>query len=359
MKRTVITTIVGAAVLALPASAGAETLDVVATGIDNPRGIALASDSSLYVAAAGRSGGTCADKKKENCSGRTSKILKIATATGAKTTYAKGIVSLGGHEGLFTVGANGVSVDEDGRVYTVTTSLETPKAIRALPAFARAQVGRLYRVTAKGMRSVARIDRYEQANNSDGAKGDVNSNPYAVLALKDRTLVADAGANAIVQVRKGKVSRFAVLPKNGKAQSVPTSIVRGPDGAIYVGELAEAAGPGKARVFRIPAGGGKPTVHAAGFTTITGLGFGPDGSLFVTELATGPFDGPPSGLVVRVAPDGTRTELGRGRLNFPTGLAVSSTGEVYVSNNSTLPATTPKESPFQGAGGQIVRITGY
>ncbi|WP_320672687.1 ScyD/ScyE family protein [Patulibacter defluvii] len=359
MKRSTIMSIAGVAALALPAQAlAAESVDVVARGIDNPRGLALAADGGLYVAAAGRSGGTCADKKKENCVGRTSRILRVDPATGAKKTVAKGLVSIGGHEGLFTVGANGVAV-RGSKVYAAITSLETPKAIAQLPSFARAQVGRLFQVAPGKRKTLARVDRYEQQHNTDGVKKDVNSNPYAVLALKDRVLIADAGANAIIQLRKGKLSTFAVMPKNGKAQSVPTSLAQGPDGAVYVGELAEGAGPGAARVFRVSAKGGKPRVHATGFTTITGLGFGPDKSLFVTELATGPFDGPPSGLVVRVAPDGVRTNLGTGKLNFPTGLAVSSKGEVYVSNNSTLPASTPAESPFKGAGGEIVRITGY
>ncbi|EHN11962.1 hypothetical protein PAI11_11460 [Patulibacter medicamentivorans] len=362
MKRSTIMSIAGVAALALPAQALAENVEVVASGIDNPRGLALQSDSALYVAAAGRSGGTCADKKKESCVGLSSRILRIDTASGAKRTVAKGLVSIGGHEGLFTVGANGVAVAGK-KVYAAITSLETAKAISSLPSSARAQVGRLFQVAPGKRRTLARLDRYEQAHNVDGVKGDVNSNPYAVLALKDRILVADAGANAILQIRKGKLSTFAVLPRNGKAQSVPTSLAKGPDGAVYVGELAEGAGPGAARVFRVRASGGKPKVYATGFTTITGIGFGPDKSLFVTELATEPpsEDGPPkpSGLVVRVGPDGVRTNLGAGKLNYPTGLAVSSKGEVYVSNNSTLPASTPADGPFGGAGGQVVRITGY
>ena len=61
--------------------------------------------------------------------------------------------------------------------------------------------------------------------------------------------------------------------------------------------------------------------------------------------------------MVRVAPDGTRTFLGAGKLMFPTGAAVDSTGAVYVSNFSVLPGKTPKKSPFKGAGGSLVKIT--
>jgi hypothetical protein len=58
-----------------------------------------------------------------------------------------------------------------------------------------------------------------------------------------------------------------------------------------------------------------------------------------------------------VAPDGSRTKLGANKLLAPTGAAVDSTGAVYVSNFSVLPAHTPKKSPFKGAGGALVKIT--
>jgi glucose/arabinose dehydrogenase len=69
-----------------------------------------------------------------------------------------------------------------------------------------------------------------------------------------------------------------------------------------------------------------------GFKTITDLAFGPDGSLYVVEHATGPvfFGGP--GRVIRVAPDGTRTDVITG-LDRPTSVAVGPDGAVYVTNH--------------------------
>jgi glucose/arabinose dehydrogenase len=256
---------------------------------------------------------------------------------------------------VFATGVHGVSVAPDGRVFGVETS-GTPKDIRGAPPWVRKQAGRLFDLTS-GRTPVANISLIEWNRNLDKVKGDRNSNPYAVLALADRQIVVDAGANAVLQVVGGKVSLLALIPKNGKGQSVPTSIAQGPDGNFYVGELAEGAGKGKARVWRIPAAGGTPEVYATGFTTITGVAFGPDGSLFVTEFATNVRKNNLKGAVVRVAPDGSRTRLGGGKLLAPTGAAVDSTGAVYVSNFSVLPAKTPKKSPFKGAGGALVRIT--
>jgi sugar lactone lactonase YvrE len=110
-------------------------------------------------------------------------------------------------------------------------------------------------------------------------------------------------------------------------------------------------------VWRVPAEGGTATVYRSGFTTISGVAFGPDGSLFVTELARNfrTF----AGRLLRVSPDGgTRTVLAGGKkLKAPTGAAVDSTGAVYVSNFSVLPRRTPRNGPFQGAGGTLVKVT--
>ena len=79
------------------------------------------------------------------------------------------------------------------------------------------------------------------------------------------------------------------------AQAVATSIAIGPDGAVYAGELKGFPAPaGESKIWRIEPG----TMHARcgtegetrcsvvgdGFTSIIDLQFGPDGTLYVTEL---------------------------------------------------------------------------
>jgi hypothetical protein len=357
-RAALLATLVCACALALPAMASAApTMTVVARGIDNPRHLALGTDGTLYVAAAGRGGGTCLRLEGERmCVGFTGRVLAVNPATGVKLVVSDGLISGAGPDGSFATGPDGVAVGPDGRVDTILTS-GTSRDLAALPPRWRQQAGELVRVAPVPRIDLGSIDTFEFRYNSDRERGDRNSNPYAVLALAGHDIVADAGANAILDVRGGVVSLLAVIPKIGRAQPVPTSLALGPDGSIYVGTLAFGAGTGHARIFRIPPGGGPATTFAVGFSAITGLGFGPDRSLYVTELTTNPRRFTPAGAVIRIAPDGTRTTFSQG-LVFPAGVAVSPAGEVYVSNYSTLPARTSRRGPFRGAGGQIVRITG-
>jgi DNA-binding beta-propeller fold protein YncE len=347
------------AVSALAASAAqAATFETVAIGLDNPRGVAYNPvDGAIYVANAGRGGRQCQGEGEEAmCLGTTGRIVRVEGRQ--KRTIARDMVSVAGQGGVFASGLHGVSVAPDGSVFAVTGSA-TPADLRGLPRPVKRRVGRLFRATGGAFRSVARVDRLEHRRNLDNVKGDRNSNPYAVLALADRQIVVDAGANAVLEVRDGNVELLSLIPnrRNGRRQSVPTSIALGPDGAYYVGELAEASGRGKARVWRVPPDGGDATVYRSGFTTISGVAFGPDGSLFVTEFALN--FRTLKGRLWQVRPDGTRTLLAGGKkLRAPTGAAVDpTTGAVYVSNYSVLPRRTPQESPFRGRGGTLVKIT--
>jgi hypothetical protein len=85
----------------------------------------------------------------------------------------------------------------------------------------------------------------------------------------------------------------------------------------------------------------------AGFTTITGIEFGPDGLLYVLELSdfADSHPDPGYGKVVRVKADGSIETVASG-LTVPTGMTFGPDEKLYVSNFGAAPA---------GAG-QIVRI---
>jgi hypothetical protein len=85
----------------------------------------------------------------------------------------------------------------------------------------------------------------------------------------------------------------------------------------------------------------------AGFTTVVGVDFGPDGLLYVLELQDAPgFPAPPYfGKVVRLNRAGEIECVATG-LSAPTGMTFGPDGNLYVSNFGAAPS-----------GGQILRIS--
>ncbi len=208
------------------------------------------------------------------------------------------------------------------------------------------------------------LGEYETANNPTG--DEVDTNPYGIVSLPGRQVVADAGANALNQISAdGKISTLAVFPDRMvdappflglppgtqiPMDTVPTSVAVGPDGNFYVGQLTGFPFPvDGANIYRVPAKGGPVEVFATGFTAVIDVAFGPDGSMYVLELAkngllAGFIDNDWSGAVIRMAPDGSRAEIAS-TLFAPGGITVDGDGTIYVTNNSI----------FSGIG-EVVRI---
>jgi hypothetical protein len=153
----------------------------------------------------------------------------------------------------------------------------------------------LFRVSKGRAALVADTAAYEEANDPAGDGTDEGSNPFDLARLNGgKTLLADAAGNDLLYVDgQGGIDWVATFPEQDGIQPVPTSVVVGPDGAYYVGELTGAPFPtGISRVWRIEPG----TRHAAcgtspacsvvvnGLTAVIDLQFGPDGALYVAQL---------------------------------------------------------------------------
>ena len=105
--------------------------------------------------------------------------------------------------------------------------------------------------------------------------------------------------------------------------AVPSGVTAGPDGAFYVGELTGFPFPaGRARVWRVVPGR-PPEVYAAGFTAVIDVAWGPDGRLYVLEIArNGLRSGDRTGALVRVNPRGRHQTVASAGLPAPTALRV-------------------------------------
>src|SRR5829696_8501987 len=325
---------------------------VVADRLNNPRGLDL-RHGALYVAEAG-TGGPCLDPVEGPCVGLTSSITKVSH--GRQRRVVEGLLSIAGPDGTGAVGVDDVSVARrGGGLFMIATTLGCQDQLPpGLPPEVVRQNGKLLRGLAK--RVVADITAFECANDPDGQG--VESDPYSVYAASNRhQVVADAAGDPILDVRDGRVSLLAVIPssENGSDQ-VPTSVTRGPDGAYYVGTLAEGAGNGGAKVWRIVPGHA-PEVYADGLTAVVDIAFGPDGSLYASEFTTDTATFSPVGAVVRVRPNGHRSVLGTDVLHYPGGVAVDRHGKVYVANWSILPATGSADPAIPAdARGQVLRL---
>lgn len=353
------------------------TMTPVANGLDSPRGLTIGPDGSVYVAEAGKGGDKCiappggeSEQGDQVCIGLTAAITRIQN--GKQSRVATGLPSISGPGGSQASGANDVSFGASGKLWTIT-GLGTTAENRDMVGGDAANLGKLAWVDTDGqVHYVADVSEYETQANPD--QGQVDTNPYAVYDDGDKRIVADAGGNDLLQVdASGKITTLAVFPSQivktpdfVKAQnpnmpdmmpmeSVPTSVVKGPDGAYYVGELTGFPFEiGAARVWRVVPNQ-QPTVFASGFTNIIDIAFDSTGRLYVLEItkngllaaeSAGPNNtAAVTGALIRVNADGSHTEIASDGLIAPGGLAIGADGALYVSNFSIMPGM-----------GQVVKI---
>ncbi|GIF74759.1 hypothetical protein Asi02nite_42770 [Asanoa siamensis] len=340
-----------------PAAANAAPrtwVSVIAHGLDNPRGVTIGYDGAVVLAEAGRGGRS--DKCRESpeggkvCLGLSGAITAVSTGRRDAWTQRRivsGLPSLAGRDGASAVGPHDVSPYGDGEYITALGLGGTPQSRFDLGLLGL-MLGQTVIVKSdrngRSTRSFGDPAAYEGRRDPD--RQGVDSNPYSVLGTRDGAVAVDAGGNSLVAIdRRSAMSTVAVFPNRMVAgpsggrvamQAVPTSVVRGPDGAFYVGQLTGAPFPvGGARVYRVVPGQ-RPTVFARGFTNIVDIAFDRQGRLLVLELAkNGLASGDQTGALIRVDRRGNRTELAPGRLTAPGGLAVGGDGAVYVTNRST------------------------
>jgi len=323
--RAALPTAVALVFVMLAVPAGAAT-DVIATGLDNPRGIALAPGKVVVA---------------ESLTGAITRLRGGKNAPSALATITNNVVDV-------ALTGNGWES------YVVTGGVEPPAPT---PPSGR----KLYHVTSSGdTEFVADIAAY-QASDPDPDNHDQNpdteSNPNGLALLGDgRVLVADAANNDLLLVDSlGQITTVArfkpetVLFGAGTVtvESVPTAVAVGPDGAYYVPELKGVPfPPGAARIWRIAPGSvnatcdplhdqtGPCTTVEAGFSSVIDLAFGPEGTMYVLEI--GLFHAPPPFGALWAVKNGTRTETAPGTLLAPGGVAVAEDGSIYVTTGTVF-----------------------
>ncbi|NKI26633.1 ScyD/ScyE family protein [Arenibacter sp. 6A1] len=249
--------------------------------------------------------------------GFTTPLFGLATAPNGDILVADGGAGIANATGTTTIplpGITDIAPIGTGSMWAITGAIGGPDG-----AIINTGQG-LHRVSKGNSKLIANLFEYEEANDPDGAG--VDSNPFGVASLGgNAALVTDAGGNDLLRVdNQGNIELLAVFPDEVvstanlqnlvgcpnpdfaficdtaemPAQAVPTTVVVGPDGYYYVGELKGFPAPaGESNIWRISPNASEADCATSpdcmklldgGFTSIIDMAFCADGKLFVAEL---------------------------------------------------------------------------
>jgi hypothetical protein len=349
-------------------------VEVILTGLENPRGVGIDAEGGLLVAEAG-SGNDAVDVRL-----RTGKLTRYADRNGdgdfadpeevepwfnhLASYNAMNVYATGRDE---VSGPSDVAIHRDGRVFlSVDGGFDE---FSLLEISTQGSMGR----NLSGRSNMTGIGVAPDGRSIFVTESTLNQLIEITLDGADRRDVAALGVLAGGQ--QSVPAGLAIDPRNGDILvALFSGVAQGSDGSFV------PFAPGDAKVVRVDPRTGLITDEITGLTTAVDVAIDDRGNVFVVEMATGHaelFAGKVdlldpdaaarhggylrfSGKVTLYPADGGSPQILVDGLDSPTNITVASDGALYVSTGQGTPGRPiPGPDGETTIVGEVVRITGY
>jgi hypothetical protein len=332
-------------------------------GLANPRGLLLDGPRLLVSEAGsgpqpGSSGSPCITPRESVvlCEGATGAIGAWDRLTGSYSRLIMGLPSLAQSNGREGTGIADLTWHDNGLVgvFGLGANPGMPSVSQLNPLF-----GQVVQIdlTSQQLTPRSNLAAYEKMHNPDADADDINSNPYAIASFAGKLFATDAGGNTLLTIDPSSSDSSGNFPIINNYVFPKIAVILGPPfnptpipittSAVPTGltvdllnqklKISEFTGfpfeAGAASVFSLPTNATQPSQEATGFSMISDVAAGADGSLYVLEYANNYFNPIGAGSIWLIDPAGIRRQIISG-LTQPTGLAVDPSGVIFVTNNA-------------------------